>query len=250
VVEAVFEILPEFTIIVDGIDECSDGEGLLQLVGHLESLSQCFNGRGILLSLHNSTYASFLTKSISLEMDRAAVEADIRLFVEREVNRDGSLEYLRTALVGKIATTAQGMFLWAKMMLEYLKAAVTPRMQLDRLERFLPGLGAVYDTFLTETGPTLSKEELSIRRRLFLLMLDAARALSVEEEMTTALTLRSSRPPDLKDRLIKPLATTRRLGWPLIGWNQGSIRFIHAPVQEFITSHDSGLVAIDLTAPI
>ncbi|CAH0020862.1 unnamed protein product, partial [Clonostachys rhizophaga] len=249
VVEAVFEILPEFTIIVDGIDECSDGEGLLQLVGHLESLSQCFNGRGILLSRHNSTYASFLTKSISLEMDRAAVEADIRLFVEREVNRDESLEYLRTAIVDKIATTAQGMFLWAKMMLEYLKAAVTPRMQLDRLERFPPGLGAVYDTFLTETGSTLSKEELSIRRRLFLLTLGAARALSVEE-MTIALTLRSSRPPDLKDRLIKPLATIRRLGWPLIDCNQGSIRFIHASVQEFITSHASGLVAIDLTNSI
>ncbi|KAK0641408.1 hypothetical protein B0T16DRAFT_393690 [Cercophora newfieldiana] len=229
----------DFTLIVDALDECRDANHVQELLRRLDALGKQVPGaRIIIVSRFRDDYKKLLPGSVPLPVDTAAVSSDILLFVQREVDRAPALKPLRNTILGRVEEESQGMFLWAKMMMDCLKTAATTNTQHERLRRFPVGLGPVYDQFLGESGLRLEEQEIQLRAQIFSLLVAAERPLSLAE-LSQAVALRStSIPPSPGDVLINPGATIVHLCSPLVSIDakDDRVRLIHHSLREFLLS--------------
>ena len=234
--KSIFANLPSFTLLVDGFDECSDkGQSSLLLQG-LDILSKLSDKRVIILSRYNTDYGKLMQQLYHVSMDKDVVSSDIMHFVRQELDRTPIPASFHDDIMTKVLIEAQGMFLWAKMMIEYLKRAITLEHLRKRLSRFPIGLSAVYQQFVTETAEMLEVDELNIRREIFLLLIAAVRPFSVDE-ISLVIATRSVAPPRCDDMLLNPEEQILRLCWPLVIIKDQYVQLIHASVTEFLASY-------------
>ena len=228
----------DFTLIVDAIDECADDAYIETLQEKLEWIGcRLSKARVILISRYKDEYKRRLAHSTHLLMDDMAVSSDIRHFVEREIDRNPRLEAQRGEILSRVGTDAQGMFLWASMMMKCLKRAATTNMLRERLGRFPAGLGAVYDQLLHADG-RLSDDELDLRNQIFILIIAAVHPLSAAE-ISTAIGLRSTSSLQTGDMLLGPeAAIISELCWPLvvISGQDFRVKLVHHSLREFLLS--------------
>ena len=64
---------------------------------------------------------------VELAMDADTVSGDILHYVQQETHRNSKLRGIEQAILKKTQHSANGMFLWATMMLTYIKSAPTAR---------------------------------------------------------------------------------------------------------------------------
>jgi tetratricopeptide (TPR) repeat protein len=233
----VFSILPEFTLVVDAIDECSGPEPI-HLLGKLNTLSQSSNGRVVLFSRQSSTFAKHLHLAISIQMGQEVVGSEVLLFTEREIDRTEEFRELKTKILQRLDVESSGLFLWVTMMLKYLKNTPTRKLQEQRLRDFPPSLADIYERFLIDAATSLRKDELAIRKEIFTILIGAHRPLNVDE-ISSMLATRISPDYDTGDTLITPKETIRTLCWPLVDVSQNQVQIIHASVREFLTNGSS-----------
>ncbi|KAF4123017.1 Tetratricopeptide (TPR) repeat [Geosmithia morbida] len=247
-VEAVLEALPDSVLIIDAVDECREDKASEKLMNDLKTLGRSFSSRAIVFARgHYSDYSEYRHHKClaeTIEMDKDVINRDILHFVKREVQRNMCLVAMETQLLVKIQKEARGMFLWAKMMLKYIKAAPTRTEQCSRLHRFPPGLSAMYAALLRDKGSVLNEYQRLIRRNIFMLTAGAVRPFSIAE-MVVALKTKSPHAYSALDWLQEPAATINECCWPLIDLRDGKVRFIHASVPEFLTSGHRGDASIE-----
>ena len=234
--EPIFAKLPSFTLLVDGLDECSDKGQFSLLLRRLDSLSKLSGKKVIILSRYNKDYEKYMQQPCHISMDEDIVSLDIVHFVDKELNRTPRLASLKDDIMSKVLKEAQGMFLWTRMMIEYMKQAITLGDQRTRLSRFPIGLSAVYQQFITETADTLDFDELKIRKEIFLLLTATFRPLLVDE-ISLVIAMRSTATPSYDDTLREPEKEILRLCWPLVMIKGKHVQLIHASVAEFLTSY-------------
>ncbi|KAL9621756.1 MAG: hypothetical protein Q9160_003874 [Pyrenula sp. 1 TL-2023] len=153
--------------------------------------------------------------------------------MKQGIRRDPRLWSIESKILAKTTSDANGMFLWAKMMIEYLKNAPTSHTQLMRLERFPRGLAEIYSRFLSEKVAALEPEEVVMRDEIFKLLVAAVRPLHVSE-ISMALALRSSNThPDDGNLLMDPESKIHRLCWPLVAITNHRAGLVHTSVKEF-----------------
>ncbi|KAF2472857.1 uncharacterized protein BDR25DRAFT_258324 [Lindgomyces ingoldianus] len=149
-------ILPDLGptyLFLDGIDECSDRIGLLNTV---RILLEYLNVKILLSSRLNVTNLSRAIKPAQrIAIDRAAVSGDIYKYLCESL--DGMIEegYLPTAdsseIAGQLTKGANGMFIWAKLMVKLLNSPVlTPLRRLSVIQEvtYPEGLDQMYDRIL------------------------------------------------------------------------------------------------------
>jgi hypothetical protein len=140
-------------LILDGIDECLEDRSLIQT---LLKLSTCSPVKILLFSRLN---VASLTKRVKLaqrlQLGRSALVTDIRCYFLNRLAaliEDGLLPQVEpSALVDQLVRGADGMFLWAKLMVDYLDSpALTPRKRLATIQEviFPEGLERMYDRIL------------------------------------------------------------------------------------------------------
>lgn len=205
-VEMAFEAIPgDFTLTVDALDEYNDPDHSGVLLERVTQLSSLTHARVILLSRsHHATLNKSLKEAFKVAVDPTSVTPDISLYVDREISRTVSLQSLRQPIRAKAVEDSGGMFLWAKMMLDYLKRARTQNVQLRRLQGFPTGLAEVYDHLLSEVADSLNQEELSLRRTVFLLLVGASKPFSLGEISVLVALHCPSGFLDEKDLLLDP----------------------------------------------
>jgi len=230
--------IPEdFTLLVDGLDECRDVEDLHATLQHLAELSAASrNARVVLVSRYKEDFRALLHDAFHLPIDQRVVASDITRFIHKEIDRNPKLVPLRHDIFNKVETEAQGMFLWARMMIDYIKTAGTPRRQRERLKAFPIGLSAAYGRYLTEKGAELEEHQLRLRRNIFSLLIAAERPLSIDE-IATAVALRPAEELSTDDILLQPEKDIMEICWPLVQAQDGQLRLIHASVREFLLSN-------------
>ncbi|KAK6836796.1 hypothetical protein PG987_007291 [Apiospora arundinis] len=232
IVDAVLSMLPEFTLIVDALDECSDEPDIRrQLIDKFNALSQTSNGRVILFSRQDELFSVHIDPCIAVHMDCDVVGSEVHLFAERVIDRTSELRSIKDAILDRVRSDAHGHFLWVRMMLKQLHAAPTKRLQEERLDRFPPDLAEVYEELLANASHSFSKDDLRIRRHLFTILIGAQRVLTIDE-ISDVLASRSSE----NGALINPAKTIRRLCWPLVDCSHEQARLIHASAGEFLLS--------------
>lgn len=140
----------QISLILDGIDECEDNSSL---IGEIMELSESSSAK-ILLCGRNNTAS--LIRAVPADsqicLDRDVVHADIRLSISTQVDvlLDDELLPLGSNsedLVNHLCRGADGMFLWAKLMFNYLGLPVHDpysRLEVIRSVIFPEGLEEMY----------------------------------------------------------------------------------------------------------
>ncbi|KAI1740672.1 hypothetical protein F4680DRAFT_96419 [Xylaria scruposa] len=165
----------QLSLILDGIDESDEPHSVCSKLKDLVTTSPikliCFS-RGNVNRLQNWTPQSQI-----VSFDRLVTNADIRLYLTHQLEvmqDDGMLPITTPAslelLIDTLIYGADGMFLWAKLMMKYLGSpALTPRSRLDTINsvRFPEGLNVMYDRIFTLMS-TSRKLELDLARRVLI----------------------------------------------------------------------------------
>ncbi|ORY16158.1 C2H2 domain-containing protein [Clohesyomyces aquaticus] len=198
--------IPKQYIIIDGLDECEQSERkqilelFVQLVtqseadepGKLRVLFVSQDYVDIKRALHNSMNAKVTPRTISLSsMDN---ERDIRVYVNdlttqiaQKHGLDGDqVDYLRDLTISR----AQGMFLYAKLVMPNLLKQPTREQLLDEIQltRFPNGLEEAYERIVSQIKKSSSREEWTVAKKLLGWMVCAKRPLTWKE-MQVALSI-------------------------------------------------------------
>ncbi|OQU95798.1 NACHT domain-containing protein [Cladophialophora immunda] len=228
--------IQNYALVVDGLDECSMGDEFEDLLHGLRDLANLPNARIIILSRFNAKFLALLGSPIAIPMHADIVDADIRVLVEAEVNRNPRLAPISGRLFEKIASKADGIFLWARFIIDWVKDTPTEYIQNNRVATFPPGLTAGYDHFINRTTESLGNDKtlLKLRRELFLLFVGSRRVLNIEE-ISTVIALNTYRPTlDEGNKLLDPENDMLRLCSPLVVVVGRRVRLIHASVRDYL----------------
>ena len=233
VLEALISSLPKYTLIVDALDECDDVANEAYLLERLCDLGSRKTSRVILLSRYHARFEGPLAEADKLTMDSSYLTADIMYYSERMIGRVARLQRLQKEILAKIQEFSQGMFLWAKMMLEDLSQARTINDQARRLAGFPRGLENVYTDYLARGTAFMSTEDLQIRQEILTVLVSARRPLKVHD-VSYALALNPLCQLDEKDLLLDPRDEITRLCWPLATLDGENVQLMHMSVKDFL----------------
>lgn len=252
VVEMLVELLRhlEATFLVfDGVDECSDYADFLRGVTVVGSSGSC----ALLLTSRPSVE---LPKQLSktcqtLHLNFQENTDDIRRILLPEIEDLIQNDLLRTDLSAEciatlISSRANGMFLWARLLIEYLRLPVwTLRERQDAIFSLnrLEGLDALYDAILASLKSQFPRKSHSTIMRIFQWVMRARRPLEIKE-LAIAVSIPLDRPHSSIDSIPDFGRNLGRLTGSLVEVTQnGLAQFIHLSLLEFFTAalHSSAL---------
>ncbi|CAN9187941.1 unnamed protein product [Alternaria alternata] len=232
VVQSIYDDIPPFTLIIDALDECYATEDATNLVRKLMHMSHLPQARVIIFSRHHASLQIMLSECAQIEMNESTIRSDINLFIEREVHRTPRIRVPVSEIIERADTAARGMFLWAKLMLQYVQQASTTNMQRSRLRKFPVGLTKVYDQILSEAGTKMEPDQCLDRKRIFMLLVAATSPL-LAMDIAIALALDAAdMHPHADDLLIDAEETIGALCWPFTKTVGGRVQFVHYSMQE------------------
>ncbi|KAF2184456.1 hypothetical protein K469DRAFT_185232 [Zopfia rhizophila CBS 207.26] len=230
-------------LVIDGIDECSDSELLLTLIPELCRNSDCrvvilsrpdipipleyqewASGASHILYLNDSPNAADIESYITLNLSTMADQGFFGISMDR-------------SLIPAIAGRANGMFLWATLLVKYLRSpGLSPQERRVALEQasLLEGLESLYRGILKVLSRSFDKEK-NIAADIFRWLSLSIKPLGTEA-LHTALAITSGRPTTDDQRLLDFTDSISRLTCALVEVTDGSVSFIHRSVKEYLQS--------------
>ncbi len=235
VLDALFALLQAFTLIIDGLDECAESEDSSLLFKYLVELGSRPSSRVILLSRHQGHLREILKGELQVHMDRTATRQDISCFVEREIDRTPRLQDLRVEIQDNVSQKSDGMFLWARLMLDSLNDTYRLEDMKKRLITFPTELHAIYEEEMKKARALLQPEAFLLRQDVFHLLLQAAEPLTVDA-ISSALALNDqSNMLDDAKRFFDPLRDVEKLCRPFVTVDKDrQAHLTHSTVKEFL----------------
>lgn len=245
-----FRVIDRVEIVLDAVDECIDPDILVHQLLELTRISS------VKLIIFSRPTVSLLCKSVPhqlrLSLRGEPAVLDIRLYLRRKLDDLANLDYFPEEcdledLVERLLRGADGMFLWARLMVSYLSSpALTLWQRLDDIAEInLPeGLDAMYSKII---NLILSNGQASkgLARRVITWLLYAHGELAPREleEALIVGTGRNLRDGDKFNNFVDTVLLTcaglveREIDR---GWNADlddrPFRFIHLSVKEYLLS--------------
>jgi hypothetical protein len=235
ILESIFDWLPAFTVIVDGVDECVEQDDSCQVSKYLHRLGTRLNSRVIVLSRLSPRLAEDLASATRISMDCVEIETDIKLYLQRRIDRTPKLHKLRKEIITKASMDGGRMFLWAKLMLDGLQQCLgTIRKIRERLLSTPAKLFDLYDQQVEVNCLKFCDAEKEKRDEIFLLLLGLKRSLTVQD-ISAALALDTiTGISDEEDELVDPETEIEKLCRPLVMVVGDVAQFVHVSVKEFL----------------
>lgn len=238
--------IPNITLVFDGVDECSDSDTFLQTVGEIAAKSACKMLLSSRPTITTDSYKSIKVSTILLE--ELANYQDIEKYLRPEIQQLYDNEKLIEdepvhVTVTQIAQRSRSMFLWANLLIKYLKSdMMTPE---DRHEAITElNLLEELDTLYAKIIQQLRKQSPGKRgwtnvQRLFQWVTVSARPLHVEE-LRVALAIQAGESTTKRRYITKFEETVIKMSGALIEIAEDrTFRFIHLSVVEFLTQTKS-----------
>jgi hypothetical protein len=234
VLDKMLGLVSTFTLLVDALDECNDiNQESDPLARYLLALGKQPEVRVILLSRNHARFDRIFGNDYKVFMDHDTIKSDIQLFLKQRI-RELELQRLEEIILEKASTDCQGMFQWAKLMIEHVEKGHTFRTRRRMVKEFPAGLFEAYERLIEDYGVDLTDEETDLRYNVFLLLVSAHDALSVHE-ISTALALRPETDVmDEDDKLINAENVILKVCWPLAMIVNQRAQLIHMTVKEFL----------------
>ncbi|KAF2266654.1 hypothetical protein CC78DRAFT_531460 [Lojkania enalia] len=230
-------------LVIDGVDECSDIEIFLATISELCCTSDC---RVILLSRPNLEIPLEYQKLASnsphiLSLNDSHNANDIASFISENLNRMADQGYfgisMDRSLIPHVASRANGMFLWASLLMKYLQSpGLSPNERRVALEgaSLLEGLSSLYRGMLNILDRRFGQEK-KIAADIFRWLSFSINPLCLEA-LRTALAIRPGQPTTEDHRLLHFNDSINRLTCALVEVTDGNARFIHRSVREYLES--------------
>jgi hypothetical protein len=243
--------LRSVTVMVDGLDECTDVEeaagGLARLVDQ-----QC-NIRILVTSRNLSEIEAFLgqARRIRLEQHKDHQQADISTYSHARLHADRGLSRLspsiQTEITTGITSKADGMFRWAQCQLDTMASLRTPRAIRSSLQTLPLGLDETYTRILR----AVPASDVEFVRKILLCTSFSIRPMKITEIHEAIAIESETGEVDDENRLSSPddvLALCRSL----VTVSGGStLRISHLSVRDFLLSdtvqNDPSIAAFFLT---
>ena len=255
-VEMLMQSNPRTVLVLDAIDECNNVRNLIEV---LVKLSATCSTKLILFSRYNvRNLIQSVPSRFQIAFNRDLVSKDIQTFFSHAVNNlleDALLPPLSDPvhIVAQLVNGADGMFLWARLMVNFLNLPVlTPARRLRVITDVVSpeGLEDMYDRILAvieQSGTTTY----SFVKRVCMWLLHVARPLETGE-LERALMLADRQEVDHDDRIVGFESTIYLACAGLVEcttlWNSDIharcprvCRFIHLSVKGYLLSHDDSL---------
>lgn len=255
-VELLMQSDPRTILVLDAIDECNNVKTLTEV---LLKLSTTCSTKIILFSRYNvHNLIQSVPSRFQVAIGRDLVSKDIQLFFSQAVHNlleDGLLLPLSDPahIVAQLVNGADGMFLWARLMVNFLNLVVlTPARRLRVITDVVSpeGLEDMYDRILAaieKSGTTTC----SFAKRVCTWLCHAARPLEIDE-LERALMLDDRQDVDHDDRIVGFESTiylacaglvecTTLWSSDINGRCPRISRFIHLSVKDYLLSHDDSV---------
>ncbi|KAI1087238.1 hypothetical protein F5B19DRAFT_81146 [Rostrohypoxylon terebratum] len=239
--ELFFNWHPSTALIFDGVDECSDPPMFLNQLHTLCSLSRC---KILLFSRPNLALPMVLRHTCQqLNLQHGANHHDIRSFVQPRLEalvRFGDLPPLDVISATKeIADRSNSLFLWAKLMMDYLDSpALSQRDRLSAISRLemLEGLEPLF-TEILEMIKRKYKQEINTAYMTFSWILVARQPLKLLE-LQTGLAIKLNRRTVPESDYIRDFRRSiiRICGALVEVRGDSTVHFIHLSVRDFLTN--------------
>ncbi|KAL9114555.1 MAG: hypothetical protein Q9187_007460, partial [Circinaria calcarea] len=221
-------------IVVDGLDELEDSLNMSELFKEL--VNDTANAQLILLSRDNPNLSNRLSGLSRIALTSAVMSIDIDNYISKQL-ADLPLEDsgLRDQVFTKLSHTANGMFLWASLMIKTLKSATCSHEIIELLHELPIGIDVIYSSILNKLAKEPPRRRL-ITRRILLWICCAARPLHWNE-LETILAFEQFQARMVESK--KPFkATILELCSSLIEYFPADDLFrpVHLSVREFLLS--------------
>lgn len=166
-------------IIIDGLDELQDAPAIVESLKGL--LSETDNTQFIFLSRDLLTLSNRLHDFQRISLTPAVMATDINNYISSQL-LDLPIDdsELRNHTFDKLSRGANGMFLWASLMIQTLKSATSSQEILELLSDLPIGLDTIYASILNRIGNESQMRRL-IAKRVFLWICCSARPLHWNE---------------------------------------------------------------------
>jgi tetratricopeptide (TPR) repeat protein len=236
--QRVIALLPSLVLLIDALDECTpEGSSREFLQGRLAFFAREYtNVRILIVSRHEEPFIETLEgRCHVIGIDRTDVTDDIRAVVTKSVSENTKLRKLEHRITAALLGGADGMFLWAELMLHTLKTARNSKAVERMLDDLPAGLDGVYCQILTNIGKTLTEEELLLRREIFGWITTATRPMTLNE-LSTALAIEAGNTRLDEGNVPLDLRTDiRKLCGPLVQiFDRDVVQIVHISVKEML----------------
>ncbi|KAH0354288.1 hypothetical protein KCU81_g1532, partial [Aureobasidium melanogenum] len=247
----IINCLKSITVIIDGIDECSNSEMKL-LIKTLRSLmlrepsglKLCLSGDDRITDIITSS----LTPSFVVNTHKPEADTDLQELIQQLVTvkrEDEDLvatdPSLYQEIVDILCTASQGMVLWVKFQLEEICCQKTDESIRKALNHLPKDLSETYDRLLSRIVEEGSDE---VCNKIFRFMAAAKRPLS-PEELGEAISVQPCQPYFMPERLLNDINGIVRWCHGLITFDDldETLQFAHSSVKSFLCSPDTERIA-------
>ena len=227
--------LPDATIILDALDECSDTNFL---VPGLLKLAHQGSAKVVITSRREPELVGAIERVPSVPIGAEDLHDDIKAYLEYQVSQSSMLSdpRVRSRIVRILNARSKGMFLWVALMLKELESRST----IDEIENALSslpdGLNEVYERILIRLHNTLKPSRKTFCCRLLKWITLAKRPLRLDE-VGEALKLEyatATGDPSFTQNLLCSVRELELVCGSLVTVKNQSIQLIHLSTREFL----------------
>ena len=226
--------------VIDGIDECIDfNHSMAPRIMHI--LASCPHLHILLLGRPHSIQAcSKYLDTLAIDITSALTNQDIEAFVDHEIAKSDILSHpgLCKDISGTLRAKSDGMFLWAKLMVDDLGKSSSKSEVYRRLGVLPRGLEEAYRLVFLRLIQNLDKFELCLAQTTLAFAAASCRPLRFDElRYFHALHCRSS---DFKAKpleeylLLQPPQKILEISGGLLSLTDGLLCLIHSSVRDFL----------------
>ena len=223
-----------FYIFVDGLDELKEPATMIQSIQDL--MSSAPGIQFILLSRNMPTLKYQLIGFHRIELTSNIVSSDVNNFISREVPALPIEDpKLLTHVFQRLSQSADGMFLWASLMIQTLKSATSPHEITEILSDLPIGLDETYNAIINKLGKE-SPRRRAFAKKFLLFICFSARPLNWNE-LQSLLAFERSHGSLVEDK--RPFqSAVLELGSSLVEYTPTNYQFrlTHLSVRKFLLS--------------
>lgn len=229
----------DITLVFDGLDECEDPTAFLQLTRELcasTPTKAVILGRpNVELPVRFQHLSIHLPQSSNLEDIKTYLEPQIFLLQNRRlIPEDVSL----ATVVDTLAARAEGIFLWAWLMIQYLSCRVlSPKERLAAIfeEVSIGGLDNMYEKILRVLDRGYTNEKASVRKIFELIAICFRPVLATELQIALAIT--PEKVTETSSFIVEFEESLPIICGAVVEiQSDGSVRFIHSSFRDFLVS--------------
>lgn len=223
-------------LVIDGIDECCDQDAVVR---GLLSLADSTNVKVLIFSRPNvDSLFRQVTETERVTMEASSVKGDIKLYLTNQLTALSSEGYLppdanTSELATQLLYGADGMFLWARLMLAYLRSpAFTPDQRVTEIGgvRLPEGLPDMYQRILSQIKKCPGAE--SLATQVFTWLTFSTEFLTLEMLYQAIVSYELSEDPTSFQRSVVVTC-----GGLLEVGERNIIRFIHLSVRDYFIGY-------------